>query len=71
MDSQGSSTPEEGGTADGYIRSSQLPVDLPKSLDDRQTLNILGQETEMYDAWQGMIGSSGLHFLLDLLDYFV
>lgn len=30
-----------------------LPVDLPKSLDDRRSVHVLPQETEMYDAWQG------------------
>lgn len=32
-----------------------LPYDLPKSLDDRQPVRELGAETEMYDAWQGMV----------------
>ncbi len=31
-----------------------LPLDLPKSLDDRQPVRDYGGETEMYDAWQGM-----------------
>ena len=31
----------------------ELPDDLPKSLDDRRTVPVY-QETEMYDAWQGM-----------------
>ena len=30
-----------------------LPADLPKSLDDRRSVHIVPQETEMYDAWQG------------------
>lgn len=30
-----------------------LPDDLPKSLDDRRSVPIFQQETEMYDAWQG------------------
>lgn len=55
MDSREPPTPEEEGAEDGYVRPTQLPVDLPKSLDDRQTLNVFGQETEMYDAWQGTI----------------
>ncbi len=32
-----------------------LPSDLPKSLDDRQPIRNYGGETEMYDAWQGMV----------------
>lgn len=32
-----------------------LPSDLPKSLDDRQPIHHYGGETEMYDAWQGMV----------------
>ncbi|KAF2244636.1 hypothetical protein BU26DRAFT_83013 [Trematosphaeria pertusa] len=31
----------------------QLPADLPTSLDDRRALPMLGEETEIYDAWQG------------------
>lgn len=31
----------------------ELPDDLPKSLDDRRSVPIFQQETEMYDAWQG------------------
>ena len=30
-----------------------LPDDLPKSLDDRRSMPVFQQETEMYDAWQG------------------
>lgn len=30
-----------------------LPDDLPTSLDDRRHVPIMGEETEMYDAWQG------------------
>jgi hypothetical protein len=30
-----------------------LPEDLPKSLDDRRSMPVFQQETEMYDAWQG------------------
>ena len=33
----------------------QLPDDLPKSLDDRRSFPTYGAETEMYDAWQGML----------------
>lgn len=31
-----------------------LPDDLPKSLNDRRSVPVFAQETEMYDAWQGM-----------------
>ncbi|KAF2477827.1 uncharacterized protein BDR25DRAFT_250102 [Lindgomyces ingoldianus] len=31
----------------------QLPSDLPTSLDDRRAVPIMGEETEIYDAWQG------------------
>ncbi|KAF2753707.1 hypothetical protein EJ05DRAFT_514655 [Pseudovirgaria hyperparasitica] len=31
----------------------RLPSDLPTSLDDRRSVPILGEETEIYDAWQG------------------
>lgn len=31
----------------------ELPEDLPKSLDDRRSVPVFQQETEMYDAWQG------------------
>ncbi|PSN64617.1 hypothetical protein BS50DRAFT_499044 [Corynespora cassiicola Philippines] len=30
-----------------------LPADLPTSLDDRKAPRIVGEETEMYDAWAG------------------
>jgi hypothetical protein len=31
----------------------QLPTDLPTSLDDRRAPQIMNDETEIYDAWQG------------------
>jgi len=31
----------------------KLPSDLPTSLDDRRTVRIMNEETEIYDAWQG------------------
>lgn len=31
----------------------KLPSDLPTSLDDRRTVRIMSEETEIYDAWQG------------------
>lgn len=33
----------------------ELPADLPRSLNDRMAPMTFGQETEYYDAWQGMI----------------
>ena len=42
---------------DGYQgkrTSTALPDDLPKSLDDRRSVPVFSQETEMYDAWQGL-----------------
>ena len=32
----------------------ELPADLPRSLDDRQNFSSYKEETEYYDAWQGM-----------------
>lgn len=37
----------------------ELPDDLPKSLDDRRSVPVFQQETEMYDAWQGECSLSG------------
>jgi hypothetical protein len=34
--------------------TEQLPDDLPKSLDDRRSVPVF-HETEMYDAWQGVL----------------
>jgi hypothetical protein len=34
-------------------RPRQLPLDLPRSLDDRKSVPAYTQETEYYDAWQG------------------
>lgn len=39
---------------DAPEKPRQLPDDLPKSLDDRRTVPSYGEETEMYDAWQGV-----------------
>lgn len=36
-----------------HMMPGGLPDDLPKSLDDRRSVPVLPQETEMYDAWQG------------------
>ncbi|KAI6919574.1 hypothetical protein KC368_g16934 [Hortaea werneckii] len=35
-------------------RPRQLPADLPRTLDDRQNFTTYNQETEYYDAWQGV-----------------
>ena len=40
---------EEGGVPS----PRKLPDDLPRSLDDRRRVPAYGQETEIYDAWQG------------------
>lgn len=48
------STPDQGG--DLGARTPQprlLPSDLPKSLEDRQTVPSFGVEAEFYDGWQG------------------
>lgn len=34
-------------------RPRPLPLDLPKSLDDRRPLSSYGGETEFWDGWQG------------------
>jgi hypothetical protein len=44
---------EENGFGERVSRPRPLPLDLPKSLDDRQPIRNYGGETEMYDAWQG------------------
>ncbi len=31
----------------------QLPSDLPTSLNDRRSVPVFNQETEIYDAWAG------------------
>ena len=35
-------------------RPRELPADLPRSLDDRKAFQSYNQETEYYDAWQGV-----------------
>jgi len=37
----------------------KLPSDLPTSLDDRRTVRIMNEETEIYDAWQGQFEFAG------------
>ncbi|GAB1216091.1 hypothetical protein ATERTT37_005296 [Aspergillus terreus] len=53
-----------------------LPDDLPKSLDDRRSMPVIPQETEMYDAWQGQsqflttpVAAKPLSFSLALDDH--
>lgn len=38
---------------DPLPRPRELPLDLPRSLDDRKSVPSYTQETEYYDAWQG------------------
>lgn len=38
---------------EGWNMPRELPLDLPRSLDDRRTYTGFGEETEYYDAWQG------------------
>lgn len=49
-------------SSDGDVQPPQsartLPDDLPKSLDDRRSFTSYGGETEMYDAWQGVLIST-------------
>jgi len=35
------------------LKPRELPLDLPRSLDDRKSVPSYNQETEYYDAWQG------------------
>lgn len=37
-----------------HTLTTTLPDDLPKSLDDRRSVPVFPQETEIYDAWMGM-----------------
>ncbi|PKY08564.1 DIL and ankyrin domain protein [Aspergillus campestris IBT 28561] len=53
-----------------------LPDDLPTSLDDRRSIPVFPQETEMYDAWQGQsqflttpVAAKPLSFSLALDDH--
>lgn len=36
-------------------RPRELPADLPRSLDDRKNFRSYNEDTEYYDAWQGML----------------
>lgn len=44
----------EAGDQEAMEPPGGLPDDLPKSLDDRRSVPVFPQETEIYDAWQGM-----------------
>lgn len=55
MDHDSSYSEEANGFGEEAPRPRKLPDDLPKSLDDRQPVRSYGGETEMYDAWQGMV----------------
>ncbi|KAI9696071.1 MAG: hypothetical protein M1836_005902 [Candelina mexicana] len=66
---------EEDDFGDAPKKPRQLPDDLPKSLDDRRTIPGYGEETEMYDAWQGQsqflttpVPAKPLNFNLSLND---
>lgn len=37
-----------------HTLTTTLPDDLPKSLDDRRSVPVFPQETEIYDAWMGL-----------------
>lgn len=50
--------------AQDHLRPRELPIDLPRSLDDRKTFTGYNEETEMYDAWQGMRSSLSCCILL-------
>lgn len=50
--------PDEVEDEGGVPSPRKLPDDLPRSLDDRRNVPLLGQETEIYDAWQGRRESS-------------
>jgi len=61
MDSEHHDNHDQGGHDDGhdgedYTPFHELPPDLPRTLDDRRDFPSygFGDETEMYDAWQGM-----------------
>ncbi|KAF1963423.1 hypothetical protein CC80DRAFT_486817 [Byssothecium circinans] len=47
------SPPNEHAYTGDAPKPRQLPSDLPTSLDDRRPVNTMGEETEIYDAWQG------------------
>ena len=55
-------------SVDDHLRVRPLPLDLPRSLDDRQPLPSFGQETEMYDAWQGMATATLISVDLYMMD---
>lgn len=64
MEHDGLAEPLDGndnGVDDERPRPRELPPDLPKSLDDRMSFTPFAEETEMYDAWQGMCLSYLLH----------
>ena len=51
---EGGEEHEEGQDLGDMVPPGGLPPDLPKSLDDRRSIPVFPQETEIYDAWQGM-----------------
>ncbi|KAI9928938.1 hypothetical protein MW887_001331 [Aspergillus wentii] len=67
---------DESDPADVQTQNNKLPDDLPKSLDDRRSVPVFPQETEMYDAWQGQsqflttpVAAKPLSFSLALDDH--
>ena len=51
-----SPTREEFEEAQEHVhKPRELPADLPRSLDDRKNFRSYNEETEYYDAWQGVI----------------
>lgn len=49
----GSHEPDNDASELNVQQPRELPDDLPKSLDDRRSVPVFQQETEIYDAWQG------------------
>lgn len=50
-------------------RPRELPKDLPRTLDDRQNFSSYNQETEYYDAWQGVQRRQARHWSRDDLTW--
>lgn len=44
-----------------------LPLDLPRSLNDRRQPAHFQNETEIYDAWQGMSELIGYRYKIEML----
>lgn len=48
-------SPSEEDSPIEQLKPRELPLDLPRSLDDRRNYPSYNQETEYYDAWQGVL----------------